>query len=954
MEKQELIQYIRDRIKSNNESTITGDLLQDVLVQMTENAAQDVEIDPNIFNPLTVVYATNGLDKTYNEIADAIDCSRVVMIIDTTVAPSEIYLFQGASEGRLLFVNITVSNKYDQIGISAPIIYKVAEVSTGGVFEKKSVNDLEGAKVIHFALTGGELSFVSIEDFIKLMTLLDVGVGAYPPTFFDIAGMWVYVDYFRPSVVLGDGEELILHLRGVPNSLYEVGMSNNHRFLRSDINGREIRIGLTVVGEPAGPTMEDLYKVVRCSFDDSQGYTEAQFGIYWTWSQVVTATAKTHTVEGYTSSVTRFEAVAHELSIGNTYLLVPFSYYSSQEDIDPTYECFVFELNAVLPHAGNGIEITKLGDVPNVVNVKIASDETYLASDATGLHTTEALKEKLNQAGQPGEKGEKGDKGDKGDPGEKGADGAPGKDGTNGKDGVDGAATVVVGKVTTGEAGSQAKVENVGTAANLVLDFTIPQGAAGTGATVQQETGDSATDVISQKGVTDGFAFATESKADNVAFVFPYESCWRINLSERQVALLEARDVITIELCGFSIDGLTGGGTQPYYFQLFLGAGVSLTTNFNGALYYSGDQQVDDFPHRDENKVVVRNNLTYGYQRYFVVIDRKTGTVRTYTRPNDLIAEQQRDVYKSETWFGGANMIGIASLQLWSLRLYDCDIQDLNDNNRHSGDNEKFLPLLLPYSTVDFTVNNYSTDDFSEKLTSVPYTKPKYDGGHLEDDGWHMSITEEEDLSDVWGFGYREYRDLEGLSWWRVAVDFKVISGKVKCHFGDYTNGHKFVSLVKHAGTEDVEFSKEDAASIGEGSYTITLMGNIDGWIGKGLEHGTEVCIENVHYYPCRCVMNFTPQIIHNNSVYDSVAKVWYPLDAVPWIMQKKYNTWKFASHNDAFKEWRLTYAVYNSPAPTGKNTPSFNGELKVSEDGKAYIGHVKGTTRVWKQINNS
>lgn len=55
--------------------------------------------------------------------------------------------------------------------------------------------------------------------------------------------------------------------------------------------------------------------------------------------------------------------------------------------------------------------------------------------------------------------------------------GAPGADGTPGADGK--AATVSVGSVTTGEAGSAASVVNSGTESATVLDFTIPAGAKG-------------------------------------------------------------------------------------------------------------------------------------------------------------------------------------------------------------------------------------------------------------------------------------------------------------------------------------------------------------------------------------------------------------------------------------------------------------------------------------------
>lgn len=62
----------------------------------------------------------------------------------------------------------------------------------------------------------------------------------------------------------------------------------------------------------------------------------------------------------------------------------------------------------------------------------------------------------------------KGAKGDKGDAGGKGADGAAGK-----------AATIQVGEVTTGAAGTPASVSNVGTDEAAIFDFTIPRGDKG-------------------------------------------------------------------------------------------------------------------------------------------------------------------------------------------------------------------------------------------------------------------------------------------------------------------------------------------------------------------------------------------------------------------------------------------------------------------------------------------
>ena len=64
--------------------------------------------------------------------------------------------------------------------------------------------------------------------------------------------------------------------------------------------------------------------------------------------------------------------------------------------------------------------------------------------------------------------------------GPQGATGPQGSTGPQGEPGADGAAaTITVGNVTTGEAGTQAAVTNSGTTSAAVFDFTIPQGATG-------------------------------------------------------------------------------------------------------------------------------------------------------------------------------------------------------------------------------------------------------------------------------------------------------------------------------------------------------------------------------------------------------------------------------------------------------------------------------------------
>lgn len=76
-----------------------------------------------------------------------------------------------------------------------------------------------------------------------------------------------------------------------------------------------------------------------------------------------------------------------------------------------------------------------------------------------------------------GAKGDKGDKGIAGAKGDKGDTGATGKKGDKGEKGD--AATIKVGKVVSGEAGTEAVVANSGTTSDAVFDFTIPRGDKG-------------------------------------------------------------------------------------------------------------------------------------------------------------------------------------------------------------------------------------------------------------------------------------------------------------------------------------------------------------------------------------------------------------------------------------------------------------------------------------------
>ena len=69
-----------------------------------------------------------------------------------------------------------------------------------------------------------------------------------------------------------------------------------------------------------------------------------------------------------------------------------------------------------------------------------------------------------------------------------GHDGVDGHDGHDGHDGVDGITpNISVGTVTTGAAGSQAKVTKRGSSTEVIFDFAIPKGDKGTAGTTKHE-----------------------------------------------------------------------------------------------------------------------------------------------------------------------------------------------------------------------------------------------------------------------------------------------------------------------------------------------------------------------------------------------------------------------------------------------------------------------------------
>lgn len=89
--------------------------------------------------------------------------------------------------------------------------------------------------------------------------------------------------------------------------------------------------------------------------------------------------------------------------------------------------------------------------------------------------------------GEPGPQGEQGIQGETGPAGAAGPQGPQGDPGPQGTAGT--AATITIGAVTTGAAGTSVSVTNSGTSSAAILNFTIPKGDTGDPANVTAGTG---------------------------------------------------------------------------------------------------------------------------------------------------------------------------------------------------------------------------------------------------------------------------------------------------------------------------------------------------------------------------------------------------------------------------------------------------------------------------------
>ena len=144
------------------------------------------------------------------------------------------------------------------------------------------------------------------------------------------------------------------------------------------------------------------------------------------------------------------------------------------------------------------------GAVGTAATIKVGTVSTGNAGSAVSVTNSGTASEVILNFVIP--KGDKGDQGQQGEQGLQGIQGPQGKQGATGVAGVAGAAaTIKIGTVTTGAAGTAAKVVNSGTSSAAVLDFVLPKGKDGAdgGVTVDENLSATSTNPLQNRAVYD-------------------------------------------------------------------------------------------------------------------------------------------------------------------------------------------------------------------------------------------------------------------------------------------------------------------------------------------------------------------------------------------------------------------------------------------------------------------
>lgn len=472
--------------------------------------------------------------------------------------------------------------------------------------------------------------------------------------------------------------------------------------------------------------------------------------------------------------------------------------------------------------------------------------------------------------------------------------------------------------------------------------------------TVAQTTGTSTSSVMSQDAATKNFAVGKDIGQPTCVYLSAVNS---IELSDKQVELLEARDVISVEICVSNLNRYNNYNKTiaPQYFSITLGdksLGSIIKCRYDGVPNYRGCG-VTNRPMNWQN-LVHGITIPCGYDRWIMVLDRKKGRIALYDRPGNLIQEETDEtLFKSDSWFGGVKSLSLsaASANLFGVRIYDHDISVIHKAENQFSEQEVFGENLLPYHYPRYyneTINRqdiiYDKDHWL--INSVSKHPRPYHCGvsskiYKDDEGLHMISDKEYAFNDgTTMFACATYSEpTYDLSTKSVFIaTFRVVTGSVRAN----TNGLRAENYLVGSGITDTDGNVYTASDIlGPGTYTMEFMASPMSTFCGAAEANTEIVLIKTEIYLPRLVISLDFHTVFKNKVYDAVWDKWYESKATDGYPTNVVS-WKFSNEK------------YDALSPNTLSKPGRRGDMKIDTNGDVYIGVVNGPTQVWKKINNA
>lgn len=471
--------------------------------------------------------------------------------------------------------------------------------------------------------------------------------------------------------------------------------------------------------------------------------------------------------------------------------------------------------------------------------------------------------------------------------------------------------------------------------------------------TVAQTTGNSTSSVMSQDAATKNFAVGKDIGQPTCVYLSAVNS---IELSDKQVELLEARDVISVEVCVSNRDRINNyKTTAPQYFLITLGdksLGSSIKCSNNGVPNYRGCG-VTNRPTNWQN-LVHGITIPCGYDRWIMVLDRKKGRIALYDRPGSLIQEETDEtLFKSDSWFGGVKSLSLSAdfANLFGLRIYDHDISVIHKAEDQFLEQEVFGENLLPYHYPRYYNESINRQDIiydkdhwlinSVRKSPRPYHFGVLSKMYKDDEGLHMiSDKEYEPKDDTTMFACSDYANpTYDLSTKSVFIaTFRVVTGSVRAN----TNGRRRENYLVGSGITDTDGNVYTTSDIlGPGTYTMEFMASPSSTFCGAAEANTEIVLIKTEIYLPRLVISLDFHTVFKNKVYDAVWDKWYESKATDGYPTKVVS-------------WKFSNGKYDALSPNTLSKPGRRGDMKIDTNGDVYIGVVNGPTQVWKKINNA